>query len=122
MRSVPQRLGLDARGSTLSTSEDPPRLIVTGRRKVRITNSTLRSMWLSRERVKNITRQMRQDTQTRMGLKDDVVGKASQKVLVQDHRAHCLQRHARMSFEWRRASDVVSFPGLGSVNRRSHRM
>ena len=53
--------------------------------------------------------------------KDDV-GKAFQKVLVQDHRAHCLQQHARMSFGWRRASHVVSFRGPGCVNRRSHRM
>ena len=59
-------------------------------------------MWLSRERVKNITRHMRQDTQTWMGLQADVVGKASKKALVQDHRAPCLQQHAHMSFEWRR--------------------
>ena len=64
----------------------------------------------------NITRHMRQDSQTRMGLKSDVVGKASEKAFEQDHRAPCLQQHARMSFGWRRASHVVSFRGLGSVN------
>ena len=117
---VPQRLGLGALGSTHTTSKDPSRLIITGRREVRITKSTLRFMWLSRERLKNVTRHMRQDTQTSMGLKDDVVGKASEKALVQDHRAHCLQQHAHMSFEWRRGSHVVSFRDLGCVNIRSH--
>ena len=83
------------------------RLFVTGRREVRTTSSTLRSMWWSRERVKNITRHVRQDSQTWMGLKDDVVGKASEKARVQDHRAPCLKQHARMMFGWRRASHFV---------------
>ena len=48
-----------------------------------------------------------QDFQARMGLKDDVVGKASEKAFEQDHRAPCLQQHARMSFGWRRASHFV---------------
>ena len=55
------------------------------------------------------------------GLKDDVVGKASEKAFEQDHRAPCLQEHAHMSFGWRRASHFVSFRGLGSVNIRSTR-
>ena len=42
-----------------------------------------------------------------MGLKDDVVGKASEKAFEQDHRAPCLQQHARMSFGWRRAYHFV---------------
>ena len=59
---------------------------------------------------------MRQDSQTWMGLKSDVVGKVFEKAFKQDHRALCLHQHARMSFGWRRASHVVSFRGLGSVN------
>ena len=43
-----------------------------------------------------------------MGLKDGVVGETSQKALVQEHRAPCLQQHARMSFGWRRASHFVT--------------
>ena len=42
-----------------------------------------------------------------MGLKDDVVGMASEKAFEQDHRAPCLQQHARMSFGWHRASHFV---------------
>ena len=114
------RLDLDARGSTLTTSEDRSRLFVTGRREVRTTSSTLRSMWWSRERVTNVTRHMRQGSHIPMGLKNGVVGETSQKALVQEHRAPCLQQHARMSFGWRRASHFVSFRCLGCVNIRSH--
>ena len=103
-----------------TTSQDRSRLFVTGRREVRTTSSTLRSMWWSRERVINVTRHMRQGSHTRMGLKDGVVGEASQKALVQDHRAQRLQQHARMSFGWRRASHFVSVRCLGCVNIRFH--
>ena len=75
------RLNLDARGSIPTTSEDRSRLFVTGRREVRTTSSTLRSMWWSRERVTNVTRHMRQGSHTPMGLKDGVVGEAFQRRL-----------------------------------------
>ena len=57
--------------------------------------------------MRNVTRHMRPDSQPRMGLKDDVVGKVCEKALVQDHRAHCLQKHARVSFGLCRAFHFV---------------
>ena len=66
--------------------------------------------------MKNVTRTQGKTPKPGWVFKDDVVGKAFEKALVQDHRAHCLQQHAHMSFEWRRASHVVSFRGLGCVN------
>ena len=79
---------------------------------VHTTSSKHRSTWWSRERMKNISRHRRQDSQVFKGLKGDIE--------MEDHRAHCLQEHARMSFEWRRASHFVSFRCLGCVNIRSH--
>ena len=51
---------------------------------------------------------MRQDSQTWMGLKDDVVGKVCETALEHDHRAQRRQEHARLSFEKLRALDGVS--------------
>ena len=95
-----------------TTSEDRSRLFVTGRGVVHTTSSKHRSTWWSRERLKNISRHRRHYSQVFKGLKGDIE--------MEDHRAHCLQEHARMSFEWRRASHFVSFRCLGCVNIRSH--
>ena len=51
---MPQRVYLEACGSTLTASEDRARLFVTGRRVVRTISSSLRSSWWSCERVKNV--------------------------------------------------------------------